>query len=115
MAGAASNWDANPVLAGLLDKVILLDPAGGGTTTDGAGPLGLRGADLNLAVAQQAAQLLRGAGAEVHLTRHDETALLPVEKVRLAGQIGADLFAPDAATAATRAKDMLESMQTGVA
>ncbi len=92
VAGAASHWNAIPVLAGLLNKVILLDPAGGGTTTDGAGPLGLRGADLNLAVAQQAAQLLRGAGAEVHLTRHDETALLAVEKVRLAGQIGADLF-----------------------
>ncbi len=92
VAGSAARWTATPLLAGLLDMVIVLDPAGGGTTTDGAGPLGLRGADLNLAVAQQAAQLLRGAGAEVHLTRHDETALLPVEKVRLAGQLQADLF-----------------------
>lgn len=92
VAGAAVQWEAVPILGGLTDKVIVLDPAGGGTVTDGAGPLGLRGADLNLAVAQQAAVLLRGAGAQVHLTRHDETALLPVEKVRLAGHVNADLF-----------------------
>ncbi len=92
MAGAAAHWEAAPLLPGLMGKVILLDPAGGGTNTEGAGPLGLRGADLNLATAQQAAQLLRGAGAVVHLTRSDETALLPMEKVRLAGQLHADLF-----------------------
>ncbi len=92
VAGAAAHWEATPILAGLTDRIIVLDPAGGGTITNGAGPLGLRGADLNLAVAQQAAQLLRGAGAEVHLTRHDETALLPVEKVRLASRVQADLF-----------------------
>jgi len=95
-------WPATPLLAGLAGKTIVLDPTGGGTENDGAGPLGLRGSDLNLAVAQQAARLLRGAGARVMLTRDDETDLLPVEKVRLSGRAGADLFltigrrAPDA-------------------
>ena len=92
VAGSAARWETTPLLDGLLGKSIVLDPAGGGVDTDGAGPLGLRGADLNLAVAQHAAQLLRGAGALVTLTRDDETALLPVEKVRLAGRVGADLF-----------------------
>ncbi len=92
VAGNDSHWETTTLLAGLTGKVIVLDPAGGGTITDGAGPLGLRGADLNLAVAQHAAQLLRGAGARVHLTRQDEAALLPVEKVRLAGRVAADLF-----------------------
>jgi len=92
VTAAATTWETTALLPGLQGKVILLDPAGGDTETDGAGPLGLRGADLNLAVAEQAALLLRGAGAVVHLTRHDETALPPVEKVRLAGRLGADLF-----------------------
>ena len=92
VAGAADIWPVEPILPGLLGRVIVLDPAGGGTDTEGGGPLGLRGADLNLAVAQQAAQLLRGAGAEVHLTRTDETAAQPADKVRLAGRVGADFF-----------------------
>jgi hypothetical protein len=90
--GAAWQWEATPVLESLLGRVIVLDPAGGDTDTDGTGPLGLRGADLNLAVASHAATLLTGAGAAVHLTRHDETELPAVEKVRLAGRVGADLF-----------------------
>jgi len=35
---------------------------------------------------------LRGVGATVFLTRNDEAQLPAVEKVRLAGQVGADLF-----------------------
>ncbi len=106
VAGRASHWETMPLLAGLKDKIIVLDPVGGGTVTDGAGPLGLRGADLNLAVAQQAAQLLRGAGAHVHLTRDDETALLTVEKVRLAGRVEADLFLTIGRAAAGSAREV---------
>ncbi len=92
VAGGAPTLEVTTLLPGLLGQVIVLDPAGGDTDTDGAGPLGLRGADLNLAVARQAAELLRGDGAAVYLTRQAETALPPVEKVRLAGRLGADLF-----------------------
>jgi N-acetylmuramoyl-L-alanine amidase len=92
VAATSDTWEAASILAGLAGKVIVLDPAGGGVLTDGAGPLGTRGADLNLEVARHAAALLRGAGARVHLSRDDETALLPVEKVRLAGRVNADLF-----------------------
>ncbi|MFT5232837.1 MAG: N-acetylmuramoyl-L-alanine amidase [Candidatus Krumholzibacteriia bacterium] len=88
----SDNWPVVPLLPGLMGKKIVLDPAGGGTNSDGTGPLGLRGSDLNLQVAIHAAQLLRGAGAIVHLTRNGETQLPAVEKVRLAGKLGADLF-----------------------
>ena len=54
-----------PVLPELIGKTIVLDPTGGGSETDGTGPLGTRGADLNLRLAERAASLLRGAGAEV--------------------------------------------------
>jgi len=81
-----------PVLPELIDKVIVLDPHGGGSETDGAGPLGTRGADLNLRLAEKTASLLRGAGAEVILTRTDERWVPPEEKVLLANERGADLF-----------------------
>ncbi len=85
-------WPAVPIAAGLLGKVIVLDPAGGGSDTDGTGPLGTRGATLNLETAWLAADLLSGCGAVVHLTRHGETTLPAEEKVRLAGNVGADFF-----------------------
>ncbi len=81
-----------PVLPQLLGRVIVLDPAGGGGDDDGAGPLGTEGAAVNLETARQTAALLRGAGAEVHLTRTAEAAPSAVDKVRLAGDVGADLF-----------------------
>ena len=91
-AAAARCWVAEKILPAVYGKVIVLDPAGGGTLTDGAGPLGTRGADLNLATALAAKRLLEGAGATVHLTRHDEYAPPPQDKVRLAGRVGADFF-----------------------
>ena len=86
------DWLAEPIAAGLSGKVIVLDPAGGGSDTDGTGPLGTRGATLNLETALLAGDLLVGCGAEVHLTRHGETTLPAEEKVRLAGEVGADYF-----------------------
>ena len=69
---------------GLAGRTVVLDPAGGSDDPDGTGPLGLRGSDLNLATAREAAALLRGAGAIVHLTRAHETALNAPAKVALA-------------------------------
>jgi len=76
----------------LIGLTVVLDPAGGGPDTDGAGPLGTRGADLNLAVAEALAALLRGAGARVVLTREDERWLAPEAKLLLANETGADYF-----------------------
>lgn len=81
-----------PVLPELIGKTIVLDPTGGGNDTDGTGPLGSRGTDFNLRIAERTASLLRGAGAEVLLTRDDERWVPPEEKVLLANESGADLF-----------------------
>jgi N-acetylmuramoyl-L-alanine amidase len=85
-------WPVEPLLPAVVGRVIVLDPAGGEGDSQGAGPLGLRGADINLAVARYAQSLLIGAGAEVHLTRSDGTLIPDPDKVRLAGRVGADLF-----------------------
>lgn len=92
VAGSAPYWQAEKLVPALYGAVVVLDPRGGGTDTDGVGPLGTRGADVNLAVALRARQLLEGAGATVLLTRTAEHAPPPQDKVRLAGQAGADLF-----------------------
>ncbi len=81
-----------PILPELLGKVIVIDPHGGGSESDGAGPLGTRGSDLNLRVAEMAASLLQGVGAKVVLTRTNEVWLPPEEKVLLGNRHHADLF-----------------------
>jgi len=86
------NWRTESLVPGLRDKVIVLDPAGGDSDPDEAGPLGTRGATLNLETALLARNLLEGCGAVVHLTRRAETALPVEDKVRLAGRVGADFF-----------------------
>jgi N-acetylmuramoyl-L-alanine amidase len=86
------HWRFEALVPGLRGKVIILDPAGGGSDHDGAGPLGTRGADVNLEVALLAKDLLEGCGARVHLTRGAGTVPAVEEKVRRAGQDAADLF-----------------------
>jgi len=85
-------WHNEFIVPGLRGKVIVLDPAGGGSDPDGTGPLGMRGATLNLETALLAQGLLEGCGAVVHLTRSGETSLPAEEKIRLAGEVGADFF-----------------------
>ena len=85
-------WNTETLIPGLRGKIIVLDPAGGGSMTDGTGPLGTRGSSLNLETALLAKGLLEGGGAEVHLTRRGETVIPREEKVRMAGAVGADLF-----------------------
>lgn len=81
-----------PLVPGLDGATVVIDPAGGGSTTDGAGPLGLRGADVNLEVARHLARLLEGCGARAVLTRGEGDAPTPTAKVALAGAVGADWF-----------------------
>lgn len=85
-------WPLVPIVPALRGKVIVLDPTGGGSNTDGTGPLGSRGSTLNLETALLAESLLEGCGADVHLTRRGETTLPAEDKVRLAGATSADLF-----------------------
>jgi N-acetylmuramoyl-L-alanine amidase len=85
-------WLTEAIVPGLRGKIIVLDPAGGGNDTDGTGPLGLRGATLNLETALLTKGLLEGCGAVVHLTRRGETTIPAEEKVRLAGEVDADFF-----------------------
>jgi N-acetylmuramoyl-L-alanine amidase len=89
---APDTFSWRPLLPDLIGKVVILDPTGGGSETDGAGPLGTRGADLNLRVAERTAVLLRGAGAVPILTRTDERWVPPEEKVLLGNKRAADLF-----------------------
>jgi N-acetylmuramoyl-L-alanine amidase len=81
-----------PLLPALVGKTIVLDPTGGGPDDDGTGPLGTRGALLNLEVAEKTAALLRGAGCRVVLTREDETWVPNEHKILLANRENADLF-----------------------
>ena len=92
VAAGHRNWRTEPIVPGLQGKIIVLDPAGGGNDADGAGPLGMRGATLNLETARLAQGLLEGCGAVVHLTRRGETTIPAEDKVRLAGRVGADFF-----------------------
>ena len=83
-------WD--PVLPALAGRRILIDPTGGGVVTDGRGPLGVTGGELNLRVAERLAALLRGCGATAVLTREDVRHVPAEEKVLLANRTDADLF-----------------------
>jgi N-acetylmuramoyl-L-alanine amidase len=92
VAAVGRSWTTEPLVPALSGKIIVLDPAGGGTANDGTGPLGTRGATVNLETALLAKKLLEGCGAVVHLTREGEQALPDPEKVRLAGEVHADFF-----------------------
>jgi N-acetylmuramoyl-L-alanine amidase len=83
---------AVPVLPALVGRTVVIDPAGGGTDSDGDGPLGLRGADVNLAVARRLGRLLEGCGARAVLTRDEGDVPTPSAKAALADAVGADLF-----------------------
>ncbi len=85
-------WTLPPLLPATAGRTIVIDPAGGEGSPGPTGATGLRAADVNLAVAQEAARLLRGAGAQVILTREDGHLLPDPDKVRLAEKYGADLF-----------------------
>ena len=83
---------STPLATGLDGITIVIDPVGGGTADDGQGPLGLRGADINLAVARHLATLLEGCGARVLLTRAEGEVPTATAKVSLADTADAALF-----------------------
>ena len=85
-------WTVELLEPALWGRTIVIDPRGGGTVTDGQGPLGTRGADLNLQVARFTAAYLAGEGANVLLTRTGDRAPEAPDKVLQAREAHADLF-----------------------
>ncbi|MEW6252958.1 MAG: N-acetylmuramoyl-L-alanine amidase [Planctomycetota bacterium] len=74
---------------------ICLDPGHGGDAHKRAwkrGPTGVREAEVNLRVANYLRELLTRAGAEVRLTREDDTDLDLAARAAVANDWGADLF-----------------------
>jgi N-acetylmuramoyl-L-alanine amidase len=81
----------DPIFGGVLrGKRIALDPAGGGTDAGGRGPMGLRGATVNLAVARRLRDLLERAGATVILTREGDEPISAQERVYAVNRGNAD-------------------------
>ncbi len=83
-------WE--PLLPACLGKHVVIDPRGGGGDEQGRGKLGTRGSDVNLAVAQRLAALLRGVGCTVTLARSAETWWPDEVKVQRANDAHADLY-----------------------
>lgn len=72
-------------------KRIVLDPAYGGRNAGAIGPLGTRASDVNLEVVRHAAAGLREAGAEVLLTRTDDSDPSELRRVEMADEFEADI------------------------
>jgi N-acetylmuramoyl-L-alanine amidase len=78
--------DARAVVRGypLAGAHIVLDPGHGGDEPGAVGPNGLLEKDLNLAVAQRTAEILRAAGATVVLTRDADLRVTIVTRAAIA-------------------------------
>lgn len=78
--------------SGLAGKRIVVDAGHGDHDPGAKGPTGLQEKAVNLAVALKLTDLLRGAGADVTLTRSDDTFLSLAERVKVAHNNDADAF-----------------------
>jgi N-acetylmuramoyl-L-alanine amidase len=80
----------------LKERVIMLDPGHGGEWPDGdpgaVGPTGLQEDDVVLAVALEAARLLRQEGGQVILTRTGDQFVELDRRAELANEAGAEVF-----------------------
>lgn len=80
------------------NQVVVVDPGHGGIDAGAMGPGGTPEHRVNLAISKYLAGFLKAGGAKVILTRQDDNVPLGesgddlVERVRLAGKVGADLF-----------------------
>ncbi|WP_017756467.1 N-acetylmuramoyl-L-alanine amidase [Calidifontibacillus oryziterrae] len=77
---------------GLEGKRIVVDPGHGDHDPGAIGATGLREKEVNIDVGHKLAALLRGAGADVILTRQDDTFLSLQERVEVAHDNEADVF-----------------------
>jgi len=76
----------------LRGKVFVIDPGHGGDGEDNIGPTGLREKDVNLEIALQLSSLLSEAGAEVHMTREDDSVVLLSDRAGMANKIRPHFF-----------------------
>lgn len=82
-----------PMFRGVLhDKVIVIDPEGGGDDPGAIGNTGLRASDANLNTAFYLANYLRQAGADVSLTRTMDVSMDNVSRVRFGLERNPDVF-----------------------
>jgi len=89
-----------PDLTGLADRKIFIDPGHGGPFTGAVAPLNaLRESDVNLRVSLALETLLSDAGAEVSMTRRDDTVPVPDSvsrdlsaRAEAAANAGAEIF-----------------------
>src|SRR5437016_523027 len=88
----AINVPRHPAEKYLKGLVIVLDPGHGGKDHNGKGPTGILEADMNLRVGLLLARLLKDAGADVTLTRSDDTFLELADRAKIANELHADLF-----------------------
>lgn len=102
----AANWK------GLQGRRIVLDAGHGGSEPGAVGPGGLKEKDVNLAVTQELARLLRQAGAEVLLTRDSDKDLSLVDRVAFANEKDPDLFLSIHHNATLEPKNRLDETQT---
>jgi N-acetylmuramoyl-L-alanine amidase len=73
-------------------RTVVLDPAGGGSDPAGTGPTGVRGSWLALEICRSARALLEGAGVRCVLTREEDRDASLLDRIRRAGESGADLY-----------------------
>jgi len=78
--------------ADLAGRRVALDPGHGGSDPGALGPGGVREKDVDLAIALQAAEILRQEGVEVFLTRNGDQEIDLVERAGLANSIPAEVF-----------------------
>lgn len=81
-----------PIVPELIGRRIAIDPRGGGVQAGTSGPLGTRGSDLNLRLAEQLGAMLTAAGAEVVLVRDDDLDTPEPTRVARADDFGAELY-----------------------
>ncbi len=90
---AANEILLQPLFRGVLhNKVIVLDPEGGGDNPVAIGPNGLRAADTNLITAHYLADYLQQAGARVSLTRTIDKSMDNVARARFGLERNPDVF-----------------------
>jgi N-acetylmuramoyl-L-alanine amidase len=87
-----TDYPRHPAEKYLKGLVIVLDPGHGGKDHNGKGPTGILEADMNLRVGLLLARLLKDAGADVTLTRSDDSFLELSDRAKIANELHADLF-----------------------
>jgi len=82
----------SPLVPSTKNLSIVIDPAGGSGNSQGTGPQGTTGAELNLDIANRVASALQKHGATVHILRTGTEMQLAEQKILTTNKVDADLF-----------------------